>query len=292
MSAAYYAQFELNGGKTVGESIPATEHSVMTAWSTEREAIENMISHFGKGLFACVLDSYDYSNCLDNIIPQIKAKKEAAGGHMVFRPDSGDPVESVMLGLRAADKTFGTDTNKKGFKVIRGASVIQGDGIDIRTLRKILDTAMGEGYSAQSVTFGMGGGLLQKMNRDTMSFATKLSYIHYSDGRERDVMKYPKTDQEKISLPGILKVIRNEQGIPIIYPADAPVEGENLLKVVYDKRPVKDAFPGTFDELKARVQREWTQLPPLFDPISPQLREKMAVCVKTMRESLIANAGK
>lgn len=34
LSAAYYAQFALNGGRPVGQSIPATEHSVMTAWPT------------------------------------------------------------------------------------------------------------------------------------------------------------------------------------------------------------------------------------------------------------------
>lgn len=53
-------QFELNGGEPVGTSIPATEHSVMTAWHTEKAAIENMIDCFGDGLFACVMDSYDY----------------------------------------------------------------------------------------------------------------------------------------------------------------------------------------------------------------------------------------
>ena len=54
-------QFELNNGEPIGMSIPATEHSVMTSWPTEREAILNMISHFGSGLFACVMDSYDYA---------------------------------------------------------------------------------------------------------------------------------------------------------------------------------------------------------------------------------------
>lgn len=38
----------------------------------------------------------------------------------------------------------------------------------------------------------MGGGLLQKVNRDTMSFATKLSFIRYADGRAVDVMKRPR----------------------------------------------------------------------------------------------------
>lgn len=44
------------------QSIPATEHSVMTAWPSEEDAILNMIKHFGDGVFACVLDSYDYEN--------------------------------------------------------------------------------------------------------------------------------------------------------------------------------------------------------------------------------------
>lgn len=41
----------------------------------------------------------------------------------------------------------------------------------------------------QAVAFGMGGGLLQKVNRDTMSFATKLSHIVYEDGKPADIMK-------------------------------------------------------------------------------------------------------
>ena len=53
-------QFHLNDGEPVAMSIPATEHSVMTAWRTEREALENMIEQFGTGIFACVMDSYDY----------------------------------------------------------------------------------------------------------------------------------------------------------------------------------------------------------------------------------------
>lgn len=64
-------QFHLNDGEPVAMSIPATEHSVMTAWRTEREALENMIEQFGTGIFACVMDSYDYvevSNSLSALL--------------------------------------------------------------------------------------------------------------------------------------------------------------------------------------------------------------------------------
>jgi hypothetical protein len=61
------AQFELNGGRPVANSIPATEHSVMTSWPNEQQAIENMIKHFGSGVFACVMDSYDYAAALSEV---------------------------------------------------------------------------------------------------------------------------------------------------------------------------------------------------------------------------------
>jgi nicotinic acid phosphoribosyltransferase len=288
MSAAYYAQFVLNEGKPVGQSIPATEHSVMTSWRSEREAIENMIEKYGSGVFACVLDSYDYANCLNNILPQVAEKKAKAGGHFVLRPDSGDPVEAVMMGLEAGARAFGSTQNKKGFKVLNNASVIQGDGINHRALGKILETVVQAGYSAQSVTFGMGAGLLQKVDRDTMSFATKLSFIKYADGREREVMKYPKTDGDKVSLPGVLKVVR-VNGIPTVFSADAEVEGEDLLKVVYNNGPVPGAFPETFSELRKRVETEWTSLPPDHDPVSSELRQKIGVCVEKIRQQLAAS---
>lgn len=89
-------QFMLNNGKPVGSSIPATEHSVMTSWATERAAIENMIENFGTGAFACVMDSYDYGKALSDVIPSIYEKKIGKGGYMVLRPDSGDPPEVVL----------------------------------------------------------------------------------------------------------------------------------------------------------------------------------------------------
>jgi len=122
----------------------------------------------------------------------------------------------------------------------------------------------------------MGGGLLQKLNRDTMSFATKLSFIEYKDGKQRDVMKYPLTDNGKYSLPGILRVEKNDDGIPIVFPATIKDVGseKNMLKVVYDNGPIKGVFSETFDELRERVNTEWKKLPKKFDVISVELKNK------------------
>ena len=161
MPGAFYAQMYLNGGQPIATSIPATEHSVMMAHPSEREAIMRMIETYGTGVFACVMDSYDYVRALQEVLPSVAAEKTKRGGYMVLRPDSGEPVEVVMQALRAAEKVFGADKNSKGFRVIRGCGVIQGDGINIDAIRRILEVVLKEGYSAQNVAFGMGAGLLQ-----------------------------------------------------------------------------------------------------------------------------------
>ena len=280
MAAAYYAQFTLNNGKPVAMSVPASEHSVMTAWATEKEAIEVMIDRFGggNGVLSIVMDSYDYVHALEEILPAVASKKIAKGGFLVLRPDSGDPAEAVLQGLAAGEKVFGVDVNQKGYKVVRGCGVIQGDGINLATMKLILEAVLKAGYSAQCVTFGMGGGLLQKVNRDTMSFATKLSHITYADGRSRAVMKCPKTDASKFSLPGILQV-RRDNGIPTVYQvADNGAgrvfsEEENLLKVVYDKGPVKNLQWDDFATVRARIKAEWPQMPRAANPLSGQIQE-------------------
>lgn len=276
LSAAYYAQFHLNDGKPVGQSIPATEHSVMTAWPTEKEAILNEIAKFGDGLYACVMDSYDYAAALEKLLPVIANKKLERGGFLVLRPDSGDPVDTVMMALRAGEKVFGCDVNQKGYKVIRGCSVIQGDGINIHTIHKILETALAAKYSAQNITFGMGGGLLQKVNRDTMSFATKLCHIEFADGTIQDIMKTPKTDKLKFSLPGELTVIRDQTThVPMVYPKTQEhlADPDNIMVTVYDNGRVMPKE--NFSDLRSRLNEEWHKSPKTAAVVSQELQQKV-----------------
>lgn len=276
MSAAFYAQFELNEGRPVAQSIPATEHSVMTAWPTEQAAIENMIDKFGTGVFACVMDSYDYAKALNEVVPAIASKKVGKGGYLVLRPDSGDPTEAVLMALVAADKVFGSKTNNKGYKVIQGCGVIQGDGIDITVMQKIAGAIEAAGFAADNVSYGMGGGLLQKVNRDTMSFATKLCHIVYADGRPADIMKQPATDSGKFSFPGELAVKRVD-GVPMVFPkrSGEVSQEDNMFKVVYDHGPLPGYKWRTFDEVKARLDAEWAAAPHTADNISESLKAKV-----------------
>jgi nicotinamide phosphoribosyltransferase len=276
----------LNNRRPIGTSIPATEHSVMTAYPNERMAIQRLISQFGEGVFACVMDSYDYAHALNDILPSLASEKVGKGGYMVLRPDSGDPVETVLMALRAADKVFGHQVNKKGYKVIQGAGVIQGDGITLVTLERIAEAVEQAGYSAQNVAYGMGGGLLQRVHRDLMSFATKLCHITYADGVVRDVMKTPTQDNSKISLPGELAVWLDDSGYPNVRPKQEGDQGnpDNQLKVVYDHGPVGEW--DDFDTVRSRVRDQWTKYALNKTPsvLSDQLQAKIKNVTRSLHE--------
>ncbi|KAI3639982.1 hypothetical protein MIR68_001987 [Amoeboaphelidium protococcarum] len=287
MSGAYYTQMQLNGGSPVASSIPATEHSVMTSWPSEKEALVNLINQYGDGTFACVMDSYDYAFALEKLLPAVASIKTSKGGFLVLRPDSGDPVDTVIMALRAADKVFGSTTNSLGFKVLHGCSVIQGDGVTHQVVDRILVASMYVGYSASNVAFGMGSGLMQQIHRDTMNFATKLNYIQYSDkgddvdhdqnnGRSVDIMKMPKTNLSKSSLPGRLAVIKDEQnGCLRVTPLENASQDENQLKVVYDHGKMAP-FP-KFDQVRQSLQQQWQNLPPVppFDVRTDSMLRKI-----------------
>ncbi len=274
MSACYYGQFTLNNGKPIASSIPATEHSVMTSWETELAATLNMVEKYGHGVFATVADSYDYQNFLDTVLPVVAPLVKAKGGTHVIRPDSGDPVQCVIQGLDACAQHYGYTVNSKGFKVLNNSAVIQGDGINYDVIEKVLEAVMGLSYSAQNVAFGMGGGLLQKCNRDTLSMATKLCQITYADGTVRDVMKAPKTDEGKYSLPGKLKVGLTSNGAFTTYPAEERVFMFNCLGIVYDCGPVKVNWP-TFDRVKEFLETNWKNSPKLHNAVSKELQAKI-----------------
>jgi nicotinamide phosphoribosyltransferase len=180
---------------------------------------------------------------------------------------------------------FGHTVNGKGFRVINGCGIIQGDGINLATLQAISAAVISEGYSPENVAYGMGAGLLQKVDRDTMSFATKLNFIRYADGRERNVMKFPKTDAAKMSFPGILAVKRVD-GVPTVFPEACVAPEENLLEVVYDSGPVNGVHD-SFDKLRERVRETWTALPRSADPLSAQLKAEIA---KVMEATCAAGA--
>ena len=204
---------EFYGAPMAGFSIPAAEHSTITSWGRSREAsaYANMLAQFGKpgALFAVVSDSYDIMNAAREIWGgELKQSVMSSGSTLVVRPDSGDPLTVPVDVVEALGERFGYTLNSKGFRVLPSCvRVIQGDGITINSLPKILGNLLGRGWSADNMAFGMGGGLLQQVNRDTGKFAMKCSAAEV-DGEWIDVFKDPVTDIGKASKKGRLMLTR------------------------------------------------------------------------------------
>ncbi|VDK37354.1 unnamed protein product [Taenia asiatica] len=98
-------------------------------------------------------------------------------GTLVIRPDSGNPEKVVVQVLEILGQKFGYSLNSLGFKVLPPyLRLIQGDGINLESLGKILENVKAAGWSTINVSFGSGGALLQRLNRDTQKCAFKCSH--------------------------------------------------------------------------------------------------------------------
>lgn len=195
------------GADMPGFSIPASEHSTITTWGRDGEqaAFSNMLSQFGGAgkLVACVSDSYDIWNAVDVLWGSaLREKVEATGGTLVVRPDSGNPITTPIEVIERLMAKFGSRTNKKGYRVLPDCvRVIQGDGMELDSIKRVLSEMITRGLSIDNIAFGMGGGLLQKVDRDTLKFAMKANAAMVN-GTWIDVYKDPVTDNGKVSKKG------------------------------------------------------------------------------------------
>ncbi len=199
-----------------GFSIPASEHSTTTMHGRDGEMglVDAMFDAYAKpeAIFATVADSYDIINFIRNIAPTMRDKLIASGATWVVRPDSNDPVEMPVQTIIELDAVFGHTVNTKGYKVLNNVRAIQGDGIEPKHIKLILDRLLKLGYSASNIAFGMGGGLLQKVNRDTCKFALKCSAARIN-GEWVDVYKDPATydvNWNKIDVPSFKASMRGQ----------------------------------------------------------------------------------
>ena len=215
ISGVLFAREYYNAG-IAGFSIPAMEHSTVTSWGREGEvdAYRNMLTQFARPgtILAVVSDSYDIYNAASKLWgEELRQQVIDSGATVVIRPDSGDPVEVNRKLVEILGSKFGYTKNAKGFKVLNNVRLIQGDGINELTVRSILGAFMAQGWSADNIAFGMGGALLQIVDRDTQKFAMKCSSA-LINGAWVDVVKDPVTDAGKKSKAGRVTLWTNGTG--------------------------------------------------------------------------------
>ena len=90
--------------------------------------------------FSAVLDSYDYWNVIENILPKLKKEILEHNGCMLMRGDSGDCIEVVTETVFKLWEIFGGTINSKGYKVLDPhVKAIYGDSITIQRIIDIYD---------------------------------------------------------------------------------------------------------------------------------------------------------
>lgn len=240
-------------------SVPATEHSIQCAYGRTQEEqeryIRTVIERFGKpgAIFSVVLDGFDVYREVETVCA-LKDVIIATGSRFVVRPDSGDPLEVIPRILRLLDIAYGHTVNSKGYKVINNVGIIQGDGIDTEAMQRILDKVIALGFSAQNIVFGSGGGLLQKVNRDTYKFAQKASAI-LVNGEWLPISKDPVTDPGKASRAGRLTLLRSivDNGF-LVGDLDRKHNSEwvDVMETIYENGKLLKTY--TLDEIRARAQ--------------------------------------
>lgn len=242
--AIHYYNHNLKTDGPVLISVPATEHSVTTINGPEGEAdfVSRTLKKFEKSPFVSIVgDSYDFDNFVTNIIgKQLKPQIDNGTSTAVVRPDSGIPEEIVPHTAEMIDASYGSTINSKGYKVLNPkVRIIQGDGININSIEKILDALIARGYSAENVIFGMGGMLLQAPMRDDHSWAMKTNEA-VINGTVHFVQKKPKTDLKKSSKAGRQAVVKVNGEFMTIPEANLPTPDTashgvvNYLEDVWD----------------------------------------------------------
>lgn len=211
-----------------GMSIPATEHSIMTLKGEDGEIdlMRKVLTLYPTGIVACVSDSFNiFKACSEKWGTELKdlilSRPATPGNQLVIRPDSGHVLNTLKEIFNILFDKFGYTTNEKGYKVLPPQiRVIQGDGVNLESIKEIYAMLKAEKISPENLALGMGGKLLQAdINRDTNNFATKACFA-ILDGEEKNVIKSPTemdadgniTKSFKKSKQGKLKLVKNDDG--------------------------------------------------------------------------------
>ena len=240
--APVYAQRYYGAGDGLAASVPATEHSIMTLLGEagELEVFRHILEAYPTGIISVVSDSFDiFRACSQHWGGALKETILNRKGTLVIRPDSGDPVYTLLRVFDILFERFGYTINEKGYRVLPPqVRVIQGDGINIDSIRTIYSALKLNGISAENLVLGMGGALLQKVDRDTQQYAIKCAYA-VVNGESTNVQKHPLevngkgelVKSFKTSKSGRLQLVQTETGYQTV--AEGAAADQGVLETVF-----------------------------------------------------------
>ncbi len=255
----------------IGGSVAATEHSVAcstilnfvkkirieTNGSITEDKLMNLadieyVKHlitevYPDGIVSIVADSFDYWNTITNTARALKDIIMKRNGKVVFRPDTGNPVD-VVCGHNYGDtkyhyrnngsvhiptsidtlefteeeykgsveclwEIFGGTVTEKGYKLLDShVGLIYGDSITLDRAEDICNRLEKKGFASINVVYGIGSYTYQYVTRDTEQYAVKATFAKV-DGKDINIYKKPKTgDGMKNSAFGLVAVFKDKDG--------------------------------------------------------------------------------
>ena len=251
-----------------GQSIPATEHSVMCAGGEQYELetfVRLLTEVYPEGNVSIVSDTWNYWRVMQEFLPKLKPLILARKGTTVFRPDSGDPV-NIICGVPFHSNEllrkgtyqhlwdlFGGTINEKGFKVLNPkVNMIYGDSITLARQKEILHKLYIKNF-VPGMVLGNGSYVYQgNSTRDTHGLAIKATHV-IIDGQPIEIFKDPATDGgTKKSLKGYIHVTKENGEYVAIDQVSEDMEERGLLETVFqDGEIIKET---TLTEVRVNVK--------------------------------------
>ncbi|MCL7720399.1 nicotinate phosphoribosyltransferase [Actinobacillus pleuropneumoniae] len=252
----------------IGTSIPASEHSVMSAHGVdELPTFRYLMKQFPDNMLSIVSDTTDFWHNISVNLPLLKDEIMARPTHarVVIRPDSGDFFAIICGNSTACDEherkglieclwdIFGGTVNTKGYKVLDPhIGAIYGDGVTYDKMLSILEGLERKGFASSNIVFGVGAQTYQRNTRDTLGFAVKATSITIN-GVEKAIFKNPKTDDGlKKSQKGRVKVLSSEHYIDELTSQDD--FSDDLLELVFENGKLVKRI--SFDQIRANINMQ------------------------------------
>ena len=179
-------------------SISALAHKVTQQYDVEYDGYVHAIdatANAGEKVVALVIDTYDAHRFIDEFLVPLANYANSKGIHIVIRPDSGDVDEQVV-------KVY----KKVEHHGLKNVSAIIGEGMSFKMIQRTDYFFMLRQVPLSFVSYGVGGGFYNHINRDTLGFAMKTAF---SNGAPR--MKFG-MDALKRSIPDAVYVYRDADG--------------------------------------------------------------------------------
>jgi nicotinamide phosphoribosyltransferase len=274
VAAIDYAEDYYGIDGVIGVSVPATEHSVMCMGEKDNEidTFKRLINDlYPSGVVSIVSDTWDFWKVISEYTKVLKQdilnrQPNAIGlAKVVFRPDSGDPVNVICGDADATPGTpefkgaaeclwdiFGGTTTDNGYKLLNErVGLIYGDSITLQRAQAILKGLKAKGFASTNIVFGIGSYTYQHLTRDTFGFAIKATWGQVN-GQGREIFKDPITDKgDKKSAAGLLRIEETENGFELFDRQTPEQEQQGALDIVFENgKIIKET---SFADIKAKL---------------------------------------